>query len=674
MMKQIDANQLKYLIIICISCMAFSIKTNAQVSTKDNIMIGAEVFIEPGQRAEDIDTWFRLLKENGLVITRIRMFENYMHKPDGSWDFSLFDKAFEAADKYGIKVYANLFPYTTFDDVGGFKFPKTQSHLDSIANYIKNVALHFKKFKSLYGWVPINEPGGEVAKDEFYKLQYNQWLKNKNPETYNSKGFAHFDFNEYKFVVDYTNWFLQWLVDEINKYDPGKPMHVNNHQLFRWVSQYDFVAWRKFLTSLGGSAHASWHFSYFTRNNYGYAIAANSEILRSGAGELPWFLTEIQGGNNVYSGFHPLCPTPEEIAQWLWIPIGAGSKGGMFWSLNPRASGVEAGEWAMLDFRNHTTDRLLAAADVAKAIHQNEKLFAAAKPAPSRIFIAYTRESLWVEEKLIGAIVDNVYEARRPGGAMKSAIGYFEALSRMGLQPAFGALGEFDFSKNNYTGQTIILAHQVSIPSRYWQPLKDFVKNGGQLIVDGLTAYYDENAVNLMQQVFPLADVLGAEVKEFKMEADIFQLQANGISLPAHGWKGFLQLTTGKVFIADGNNIHAVKNNFGKGKSLWIPELLGLGARISNNYHPLVALLNNELQLRNEIRFAQAHDGVLMKVLHSGNSIITILVNKYTAPQHIVLEGLQNKKPQILFQNKKGSVNDNAIHIDSEETIVVHWK
>ena len=42
----------------------------------------------------------------------------------------------------------------------------------------------------------------------------------------------------------------------------------------------------------------------------------------SGAGDLPWFMTELQGGNNVYSGGEAMCPTPDEIMQWLWIVAG----------------------------------------------------------------------------------------------------------------------------------------------------------------------------------------------------------------------------------------------------------------------------------------------------------------------------------------------------------------
>ena len=75
-------------------------------------VFGAQIFIEPGQTPADIDNWFRMLKENGMKTTRIRMFESYMHKSDGTWDFSLFDLAFKAADKYGIQRFIVPFSLT----------------------------------------------------------------------------------------------------------------------------------------------------------------------------------------------------------------------------------------------------------------------------------------------------------------------------------------------------------------------------------------------------------------------------------------------------------------------------------------------------------------------------------------------------------------------------------
>ena len=144
--------------------------------------IGAQVFIEPGQTSGDIDTWFRILHENHLPICRIRLFENYMRTPDGGWDFSLFDQAFQAAEKYGIKIMGTLFPATPFTDVGGFKFPRTTEHLEEIAAYIQNLVTHFRASPALFGWVLINEPGvGHLPDEEFTREKFRQWQAEQTP-------------------------------------------------------------------------------------------------------------------------------------------------------------------------------------------------------------------------------------------------------------------------------------------------------------------------------------------------------------------------------------------------------------------------------------------------------------------------------------------------------------
>ncbi|MEO8616803.1 MAG: beta-galactosidase, partial [Luteolibacter sp.] len=66
--------------------------------------VGAQVFIEPGQTPEQIDGWFALLEQHDMTFCRIRMFETYMHTADGKWDFSLFDQAYRAAEKHGVKI------------------------------------------------------------------------------------------------------------------------------------------------------------------------------------------------------------------------------------------------------------------------------------------------------------------------------------------------------------------------------------------------------------------------------------------------------------------------------------------------------------------------------------------------------------------------------------------
>src|SRR4051812_23697975 len=113
-----------YLLLLAI--ITFTVELLAQTSKSDVPMIGAEVFIEPGQSPQQIDTWFKRMKESGMTITRIRLFESYMHKPDGTWDFVLYDEAYKAGEKYNIKIYGNPFPATPFTDVGGLKYPRDE--------------------------------------------------------------------------------------------------------------------------------------------------------------------------------------------------------------------------------------------------------------------------------------------------------------------------------------------------------------------------------------------------------------------------------------------------------------------------------------------------------------------------------------------------------------------
>jgi beta-galactosidase len=638
-------------------------------------LIGAEVFIEPGQTALEIDTWFKRLKECGMKLTRIRLFESDMRGAQGGWDFSLFDEAFRAGEKYGIQIYGNLFPATDFTDVGGFKFPKTKGHLEEIAVYIKEVVLHFKTFKSLAGWVPINEPGsGNLPQEEFSLERFEQWKKQLGQDSYQSWGFRTLDFSPEKFLLYYNTWFLKWLTGQIRLYDPMAPIHVNNHAIFQHAAEYDFPAWRTFLDSLGGSAHASWHFNYFSRTKYAVAMSANSEMLRSGAGPIPWLMTELQGGNNIYSAFNPLCPTANEITQWLWITIASGSKGTVFWCLNSRRSGFEAGEWAMLDYQNQPSDRMQAAAEAAELLEKHAGFFSEAMVAKCCVQVLYIRESLWIEKKL--QVPGTFYPGRAEGGVMKSALAYFEALGEMGIHVGFGEISEFDFDKNDYSGQMLLLAQQISIPSRYWKALESFVEKGGKLFVDGLSAYYDENACTLMGRGFPFLKLFGGQVREFKMMESLFSLPVGKIDVPAHLWRGTILAGTGAVVLSrKGDDVFAVRNDYGKGQVLWIPSLLGLGARLEDNYSALQEILGQELAgLPLVFRFEQPVKDVLMKVLKKGADYVTVLVNKSGMVQQVRIRCDLKLEPVLLFADGHGGPDQGVeMVINPEETLLLKW-
>ncbi len=627
--------------------------------------LGTQVFIEPGQSRSLIEQWFQTMHENGMTVCRIRMFESYMLQPDGSWDFTLFDHAFYAADKYGIKVYATLFPATAKTDIGGWKFPVDEMQQASFACFIKALVSHYKDFPALYGWVLINEPGIDKLPDTpFMRDKRNLWQQAHPAKDFKANGYpVLMDMQSQQFHTDLNTSFLRWIADEIRKYDTGHDIHVNNHAIFQNYAQYDFPAWRSFLTSLGGSAHAAWHFGYFDRQQYALAMLANAEIIRSGAGHLPWFMTELQGGNNTYSGMNAMCPTPEEIRQWLWITLACEGKGGIFWSLNPRSSGIEAGEWAMIDFQGKPTERLHAAKEVSEVIAGNADVFKNPRIISSGIDIVYFKESLWAESLM--AIQNDRYVGRQPGAVIKSPVACLKALTERGLNVGLKDINEYDFTQKDYTGKSILISNQISMPSQYREWLETFVSRGGTLLVEGLSAFFDEDLHTTMNTGFMFEKLFGGNISEFILKDNLFMVEAGGYHLPAHLWYGKMA----------GQDVAVSQHSYGKGHVLWLPSNVALGAWVSGDYKPLSDYLFSVLPRSSDaVSFDKHHENVLMRTLQSGKEKLLICVSKSTKEEHITLDNLEVKTARQLYAAPGCRMTGDKLVMSPEGILVVQLK
>ena len=629
----------------------------------DAPLFGAQIFIEPGQSPELIDNWFKTLHDNGMNACRIRMFESYMLQADGTWDFTLFDYAFHAAERHNVKIYATFFPATEKTDIGGWKFPVDRAQKNKFARFIQALVNHYKDFPALYGWVLINEPGIDDLPDTpFIRECYADWEQENPSKEYKANGFpVLMDTRKQKFQMDINSSFLGWIADEVRKYDTKHDIHVNNAAIFRNYGQYDFPVWRTFLTSLGGSAHAAWHFGYFDRQQYALAMLANAEIIRSGAGSLPWFMTEVQGGNNTYSSVNAMCPTPEEITQWLWITLGCESKGAIFWMLNPRSSGIEAGEWAMIDFQGKPTGRLLAAKAVSQAVAANASLFREPHVISSGIDVVYFNESLWAESLM--AINGDRYLGRQPGAVIKSPVACLRALTERGLNVGLKNINEYDFTQKDYSGKSIIISNQISIPDRYREPLETFVARGGTLLVEGLTAFFDEDLHNTMNTGFTFEKLFGDNVSEFILKDNLFDLKVDGYTLPTHLWCGSLAGQQGAVGV----------HTFGKGKVIWLPSTVALGAFVSGDYRPLSDYLVSVLPHPTSIiSFDKHYSNVLMRTLRSGKETLVICINKSKQQETIQLNNLQEtKNRKVVFANTGCNITGNKLVMSPEGVLVV---
>ena len=285
----------------------------------------------------------------------------------------------------------------------------------------------------------------------------------------------------------------------------------------------------------------------------------------------------------------------------------------------------------------------------------------------------YIRESLWAEN-VITRGTPAATDGRKIG--FKNLLGYFKALSEMGINANIKAFEEFNFTKENYAGTTIILAHQIAIPLDYQQSLQHFVENGGTLLVDGLTGYYDEHVHNRMLTGFPLATLFGGQLAEFRHPQNAFYYEFDGMPpVPASLWKGFIKPNeTSTALATSGAHITAIHSDFGEGSVFWIPGLLGMPAW--ENAQPLANFLTKTLPLDSvPIRFEQHTENVIMKTLQTDDTITTILVNKAKTDMTLQLTGVaQKRQAEVLFSTTERLSANDRLKLAPEETVVVFWK
>ncbi len=628
--------------------------------------LGAQVFIEPRQGKERVEKWFSLLAEHGMSTSRIRLFENHIR--DGNhWNYEIYDFAFDMAAKYNIKLLVTLFP--SDNSVGGFKFPRDEKHLNEIAEYIKNVVRHFKNHPAMDCWVLQNEPGVEErTKEGLAEIKYQTWLSDKKKN--NTPGQGHISWE--LFFRDYTTWYIKWIGDQVKLYDTKNLTHVNNHQLFNNLSQYDFNNWMPFLSTLGVSIHASWHLRAFDRKQYTMAIAAHCDIIRQASLPKPFWVTELQGGDNIFSGFEPMSVYAKDIAQWVWTSVICGAERVIFWTLNPRGKGHETGEWGMITYQDEPTERLLMSKKIADTIAENKYFFKKAQPLEPAVTLLYSAQSMLTLEKVMSNEFDDRYKGRKQGAHILSLLAYYETLLELGVPCEIKDINEFKWAEVSL-GHTVILANVVSIFSGMVDEICTFVESGNKLIMTGMTGFFDENMQNVYQQKSPFKELTGADLAGFEFIGEYGEIEIDGFKLPIHMLKGELKNYSGKIISKYKEKVTGVRNTYGNGTVTWIPSLIGLGSWQNNN-EVLADFLQNELSKsfdRLPLSFEKHLPKVLMKVLEFEKEYVSMIINTNNCAVEVPLCVHTNNNPVVIF-GKPEQIGDKII-VNSGDTVIIKW-
>ncbi|KPK88206.1 MAG: hypothetical protein AMS27_00165 [Bacteroides sp. SM23_62_1] len=667
--------------------------------------IGAQVWLEPLQSVEEINTWFKILSDHHMSCARLFIMWNYIEMKKGRWDFTLYDMAFEAALQYDLKIQATLTANHGpahqdknfwYHNQGGTILTRREQ-LPKAEIYIQKTVEHYKSHPALDNWWLQNEPGQPATHDELAMEQFRIWLKDKylNIDSLNQawiSNFSSFNNIDYHpswdglsgfyspqpyhdwniFWRDHLTWYMRWIAEQIGKYDTVHPIHVNPHAVFDILPKYDLPAWRGFLNSLGASIHPSWHFRIFERDQYALGVSAVCQIIKGAIEPKPFWISELQGGNNIFSSLHPLYPDPEDIAQWVWTGIGSGADKIIFWCLNARRMGDEAGEWSMLDYQGNPSERLIEAGRIASVMNENKDFFGGARPVSSSVTIILSPETMLVENRQ-----DHFKDipGRTSNAHILSALAYYETLTELGMSPQIKQANDFNWSGKRSKKQVVILPNMTCIPSQLVHELETFVSNGNKLIISGLTGYFDESENNVIQTGFPLQNLFGGIIKEIKLIREIFPYQLNGLnhSIPVHMWETEILPTTGRIEGKSGDKVIALRNQFGEGEVLWIPAMIGLGAWLDDNKSLAELLINEGLLYLDKFSFGDHYPGILMKVMENGNDYLFVIVNGTENSKDIMIKPMDYIKTHFL-RGKMISNIPETIHIEGRETLVFKYR
>lgn len=651
--------------------------------------IGSQVGI-PDDPAR-IDSLFKTLSEHHMPVARIWV-ELDPFQPE-HWEFTKYDVAFDAAEKYGVGICPTLGPAGS----GVSVMLKTKENVDAAQNYIEAVVTRYKDHPALDTWMLLNEPGTFPAANPLAMDRFRDWLRKKYGTVDQMWGdYASFDEVTYKeeweegpsraftdwhaFWRSHLTWYLQWIADEVRKHDQQTPLHANAHSLIGNLVDIslDLPSWRAPLDNLGGSMHPSWHFGeLLSRDRYALGAAYESDLLQGSSEPEPFWITELQGGNNLYRPAYPFHPSAKDVGQFLWTIIGSGAERALFWTLNPSS------EWSLLDFQGRPSERIKTASQVAQTLNDHADFFSTATPVETPITIILSLETMTLQLATEGWTIDasKDYVGRQRDAHVLAALAYYEAFQDLGIPVRVKHIHDFDWQNPPGNEHLAILPHVTAITRQQARNIDAFVQNGNSILVSGLTGIYDPYRDFLpTKNEFPLRDPLGGRYKEIRLPQPYghIKLTTPDVTLPYHLWVGDIDRFGSDAIGKQKGRAIASQNQYGTGESIWIPSMIGLGAWEKKN-RPLEKLLEHyasDFTGHLPFQFKNPCNGFVSRILQNGDQYVTVVTNGTSDSKRCVLKVPdQTLKPKLLWGNSNQvKMNGRELFLGARETIVLLWE
>ena len=453
---------------------------------------------------------------------------------------------------------------------------------------------------------------------------------------------------------------LHNIAEHIKMDDRNIEIILDCGNIIETVDRFDFEILKNDFSGFGLSVVPVKDFASYSRRRFNLVLSAACEMLKNEIGYSSLWVTGLQSGNDGDA----LSPSKEEIAQWLWTSVGHGVKGIFFDKLNVPQNGMRAGGVALMNLLGEASEKALAIRESLAAINDNAELFTGAEPVREPIAILYTKE-----------FVSRGFSGNQVNIAMQSVVAVYDILMENGIDAGIFSFGAYNWNLDDYRGRCVVVSGQEIVPMKYYDNIRNFVKKGGKLIVEGRSFYFDENLYcNFSKNIFPLSDVFGGRAVEFNAIEGNEKLKINDNKLWVCRWYGFLKNE------ASGETLPFIRNKYGRGRVTWIPSVIFLGAIDTGHRRRISGLMMKEIEFLSEelpVKFRRRRSGITIQYLKKDEGYITIVSNKGQHRRKVRFR-TRLKVEKLLFSNirydRKAKAKNRKIKFRSQHTAAVLWK
>lgn len=533
--------------------------------------LGCQLWVEPSDSPERVDSLVKTAAESGLGWLRIFLMWPWIEEQPGKWDFTVFDYVFDSCQKHGIKVKATLTANSGPWHIGTPSLLHShtgildESQWEPMVRYVENCVTRYRNHPALGQWILWNEPSCSVAgswmKSEQVRRHWRAWLKEtykgdisvlnrrwrtgyqsfeeiQNPEEIPHPAHVGNCWASYRPVMDHRRFSMKWLEwelrqiqDLVRKYDPVTPTCINPTPLLenQAISGLDQEELAKIVDVVGTSYHPSWSFTFCGRERFPAMMSLGVKKTASHPSVRHVEVTEVQSGNTLSSSNRPSDVEPSELARFYLAGIFAGAESVTGWCLNQRVYDNEAGDWGLLDNNDQPTGRSKMLQKVRDVMETVDQVTGGHEPLASNVLVAFDQDSQIVEASDSdrgGDVKGRLVHDGALGGAMLTALlmenGVNASQCRLTDIPADGR------------GKTLFLSHLVAWSEENAAKVLEFTKNGGTVVLDATSGRKTPDAAMYCPWPGGLAAEIGMVASD--LETDFRGYSVSLFGEPAGKW------------------------------------------------------------------------------------------------------------------------------------------